>query len=399
MKLNDLDEHLAWILDWWSDFVDWDNGGIFTYPHPLKKEIDSPGKALLMHLRQMYNYSVGAEADVPNSAKIAHHLYSTFEDLFPERESGLIVEPPSRGVPEKCCSGYNNAYAVICFSRYARAFEHRKAAEQALVFYQSLARACTDHPLKEKGSWHYWHPGEQRGTQKTDNAVIHRFEAALNLLRALQETAPDLAKANHAYLRREMEDMIAFFQKNICRAAEGFTIEVLEDDGSPSIYTHIFPQSLAHGFEWLGFLFEAEQLLDISIPFLEAEGRLLGRRTMDNGLQPSGCFCNDWMPGMKKAPLKADFWPQVEAILGSLWCRQRWGNSDFPREEADRMWNFYRQNQFKSEELGGGILFSVSENGAPFTLRTGSGVKCDHHSVRLCEKVKEYSLLDPGDSA
>jgi mannose/cellobiose epimerase-like protein (N-acyl-D-glucosamine 2-epimerase family) len=346
----------------------------------------------------MYDYSVGYEHLHGGSERIAHHLYDTFDHIFPEKRGALMVEPPSRWHDESVISGYNNAYAVIGFSRYAIAFERRDAAERALSIYLDLDRHFTDEPLAERGSWYFWNLDEDSFHKKADNAQIHRCEAAFHLYRALIKTAPDLAGCYREKLLNDCLDLIRLFERSIARPEEGYTIEDLEDDGSIPLHVEWVNQSLAHGFEWLGFLFEIEDLFETKVPFLGSKGALLGRNTLNNGLAPNGCFRNEWVPSRKAAPQYASFWPQVEAILGSLWCRQRWGDGMFPMEEAERMMEFYMNCMFKDDVLGGGILMQVSENGAPHSLQTGSSCKCDHHAVRMCEKVLDYGLLTSGSA-
>jgi|GEM_PF-1920357 len=54
MKSELFSKQLAYILEWWDEFVDWENGGIFTQLNYYNKERYSDSKAPLMHLRQMY---------------------------------------------------------------------------------------------------------------------------------------------------------------------------------------------------------------------------------------------------------------------------------------------------------------------------------------------------------
>jgi mannose/cellobiose epimerase-like protein (N-acyl-D-glucosamine 2-epimerase family) len=386
--------HLFWILTWWQDFVDWEDGGIFTYSSYLEKKPKGPTKALLMHLRQMYDYAVGHDHGYPDGEKVASHLLNTFDDIFPDKQGALIVEPFSRRHSGKTISGYNNAYAVICFSRVAVALQNRAAAERALSIYQDLDRFFTDGSLEERGTWTHWDLESNTFRQKTDNALIHRCEGAFNLYRALKATAPDLASTHRDVLLQQCLDMVRFFATHIARPEEGFTVEKLNDDGSTDPRQLHNNQSLAHGFEWLGFLFEIEHLFGVEVPFLSERGAMLGRNTLHNGLAENGCFRNEWIPALSRAPLMATFWPQVESILGSIWCRNRWGEKQFPLEEAERMMDFYTTYMFKPDELGGGILTAVSENGVPQYLSVTSAVKCDHHAVRMCEKILDYRLLD-----
>ncbi|WFB34328.1 AGE family epimerase/isomerase [Kiritimatiellota bacterium B12222] len=387
------EDHLNYILEWWAPFVDWENGGIVTYVHPLKKVESTPRRAPLMHLRQLYNYSVGFEHGHAQSEHIAHHLYNSLYSSFPKRSGSLLVGNKSQKIEDNSISSYLNAYHVIALSRYALAFNHRAAAESALQIYKELDLLFTDYDLKTLGTWDTFDPTTQQRSDKSDNAHIHRCEAALNLFRALKKVAPDQLEIEKNYLQSQIKDLLYFFDTRISRPEDGLTVEHLADDCSPCAEFDYIYQSLAHGFEWLGFCFEIEAHCEITIPFMDDRMRRLSSRTLENGLAPNGCFRNDFYPGSKSAPLCATFWPQVESILGVLWARKRWGEQAFPLEKAQRMMNFYQQYFFKSEALGGGILTTVSENGCPISLNTGHNFKCDHHAVRMVEKVIDYNLL------
>jgi mannose/cellobiose epimerase-like protein (N-acyl-D-glucosamine 2-epimerase family) len=190
-----------------------------------------------------------------------------------------------------------------------------------------------------------------------------------------------------------MRDFMTFFRNRIARPDEGWTVERLNHDATPADHVEEWAQSLGHALEWMGFYFEMETHCGVTLPFPEEDLRTLARNTLDNGLSPCGAFRNDYVPRFRAGPQIATFWPQVEAPLGSLWAAARWGEETFPREEAERMLAFYRAHLFVPEEYGGGIFSSVSENGVPLRWNRGYRFKCDHHAVRLCEKVLEYGLV------
>lgn len=393
MKTDYFRQHLNDILHWWDDFVDWENGGIFTYTRDFKKEKHNDTKAPLMHLRQLYNYSVGHEVGFAGAEKISRHLYESLPVVFPNWQGALMISS-SRWYPDRSLiDAYLNAYQIICLSRFARAFNHREAAEKALQAYHELDALLTDAPLASQGTWDTCSQDHSLINGKSDNATIHRCEAALNLYRALKAAAPDLAEKERACLVSDMQDLCHFFDQRISRPEAGYTVERMENDGSPHPHTGLIPQSLAHAFEWLGFCLEIETQAGIELPFMNDRLQTLCRNTMKNGLAPNGCFRNDYHPDFQMGELRGTFWPQVEAVLGSLWARKRWGETAFPLEEAERMHDFYQKYFIIPDALGGGIMNSVSENGCPASFTCAHPFKCDHHAVRMCEKVLEYDLL------
>jgi|GEM_PF-1548681 len=393
MNRNFFTDHLRYINDWWEFMVDWEGGGIFCYPELFTKRPAGNAKALLMHVRQLYNYCVGHEHGHPRSEEIARHLYATLDTVFTDREGELFYARSRRSGRAPLVDGYQNAYVVIGLSRYARTFHDREAAERALRVYDAIDRTLTHAPLRKTGTWNYWDPVDDRKFGKTDNSLMHRCEGALNLLRALETSAPDLAETHRDRLVSQVDDMAHYFNAVIARPEDGYTVENFQDDSTPYPHNDDIPQSLAHAFEWVGFCFEFEAHCGLRFDFLDTRSRTLAQNALSNGLAPNGCYRNSYVPRMKAGPLRGDFWPQVEAPLGVLWARKRWGEDAFPLENAERMLDFYTRFFFQREEYGGGILNHVSENGVPVELSRGHRFKCDHHAVRLCEKVLEYDLV------
>ncbi|MEX2608035.1 MAG: AGE family epimerase/isomerase [Kiritimatiellia bacterium] len=391
-------EHLLELNTWWEPFVDWEGGGIFANVERYSRTPRGTRKELLPHMRQMYNYSAGHERGHPRAESIARHLYETLDSVFPDREGALFLTTKQYEQTQWEVDAYMNAYVVLGLSRFARTFEERAAAVRALEVYRQLDAEFTHYPLAENGSWFSRDSDSKDCRVKSDNGVLHRCEAALNLYRALSGTAPDLLETYGDYLRGEMQAMVHFFITRIARPEEGYTVEGLKDDCTPELYHEDSRQSLAHGFEWIGFCFEMETHCGLTIDFLDTSGRLLVEKTLINGLAPNGCFRNDFVPRYRTGPQIATFWPQVEAPLGVLWARKRLGGEAFLLEKAERMLSFYRDYLFQRPEWGGGILNTVSENGIPMGRGRGHRFKCDHHAVRMCEKVLEYNLVS-GDQA
>lgn len=387
------EQQLSYILHWWAFFVDWENGGIISVLKKMRKEKASDKRIALMHLRQMYNYSVGYEFGVSGSEKIARHLYETLYQVFPNRSGNMITGQIWSRKKEPLISGYLNAYQAICLSRFARAFNDRQAAELSLKVYQELDLLLSDGILSEGGTWDFYFYESKLCEGKSDDCTIHRCEAALNVYRALEAASPDLLETHKPYLQSQLRELTTFFDRFISRPEEGMTIERLQDDCNPPKDSRHRLQSLAHGFEWFGFCQEIEAYCRISIPFMDDRMRILVDKTMKNGLSPNGCFRNRYCLNTRSAPLIAEFWPQVEAVLGALWARKRWGEKSFPLEHAEQLMNFYQKHFFKPESLGGGIMSAVSENGCPIDYGSGHGYKCDHHAVRLVEKTLEFNLL------
>lgn len=392
-KKSDFIQHLLFLNDWWEEFVDWENGGIFAHVGEARKAVSSSVKEFLPHVRQLYNYCAGHEAGHPRAERVARHLLETLDAVFPAREGELFLTS-TRWDPEQLeVDAYMNAFAVLALSRFSRTFHDAGAAERALRVYKQLAEEFTDSPLAERGSWFTRSPGENDFRVKCDNGVLHRCESALNLYRALEGVSPRLFHLHGTWLRDQMDGMVRFFDQRIARPDDGFTLEALTDDALPPPDYEDAVQSLAHGFEWIGFCFEMEAHCGLRFDFLDDRGRRLLKNTLANGLAPNGCFRNDYVHRFRTGPQIASFWPQVEAPLGVLWARKRWGEPAFSLEAAERMLAFYEHHFFERPEFGGGILASVSENGVPLSRRRGWRFKCDHHAVRMCEKALDYDLL------
>lgn len=96
-------DHLSYILTWWEDFIDWEKGGVFTVIKPFTKIPVQEYKIPLMHLRQLYNYSVGFEQGHPRAEKIANHLANSLFEVFPERQGSLMISSDHRLTTVKNC--------------------------------------------------------------------------------------------------------------------------------------------------------------------------------------------------------------------------------------------------------------------------------------------------------
>lgn len=387
--------HLHGILDWWEFLVDWTDGGVWVDPHPFSREIRWRRKDLLIHVRQLYNYSVGIEHGHPLARAVAGHLLATLDTVFPRRVGELILTPHFHETSVDIIDGYKHTYLILGLARHARAARSLDVAERALRIYRQLDETLSDHPLEDRGAWTACLPDGTGRAKKSDNASLHRAEAALNIQMAFDACGAERGEATE-YLRGQVTALARFFDRRLARPEEGYQHSVLTDDCEPPPFAEHATKSLAHAFEWMGVCFEIESVFGVDLGFLDGRGRELTRRALAHGLAPNGCFRNDYVPSHGAAAMQGAFWPQVEALLGALWCRKRWGESDFPAEAAERMLGFYRRHFLRPAPLGGGILSSVSENGVPMDQRTGHEYKCDHHALRLCEKVIDYDLVPEG---
>ncbi len=149
--------------------------------------------------------------------------------------------------------------------------------------------------------------------------------------------------------------------------------------------------TLGHPLEWFGFLFEAQHHLKRKSTVLEEAGEKLLNNNLDLAYADSGCFRSKYSFDEHTVYPKTDFWSQVEGILGALYGYAYYGDARY-RDKADDMWEFYRRSM--CDAAHGGIYEQVARDGTPLSFTKGSPWKCDHHALRVCEKIIRYRLLE-----
>ncbi|MDA3799404.1 MAG: AGE family epimerase/isomerase [Kiritimatiellae bacterium] len=390
-------DHIRYILNYWENAVDYDNGGIHFYIKPLTQEATDVGvKCFLMHVRQMYNFSVGAKYGIEGSKEIAYHLYNTLDTVFEKRE-GLYPTVKSRYTMRKEPDGeyakmYDHFYAVIGLSKFATVFADKEAYQKAKTLYLNSMHKANDGEYRENGCYAYYDYEAQTGKKKNGNTFLHHAEATVNLLccakNIFEEKKFLVEKAEIGKILLDVQDMFAnkFFNYEYMITPDG-----INDDLTMAKHVMYFGDTLAHPMEWIGFLYEGEKVMEEPLQFLHEHGENLTNICLErSNAKLGGCFRNDFYLREMMSSENSSFWSQSEAILNTFVANKMY-DTDYT-DVAEKMLDFYFK-YFIDDEFNG-IFSRVDPKGIATERRKGYMFKCDHHSLRMCEKIIDYKLLD-----
>ena len=395
MQYSQFERHIAEIITYWSPAVDFDNGGVFYNMEPVRHSIEIPGrKAFLMHVRQLYNFSVGSEMGLPGAKKIAKHLYASVDKVF-DRTGGLYpFVPEYNSGPHRRFGGlftsYNQWYFITAAARYSKAFGDAKAFHRAFGHFKLVKEAFSTGDFPRLGIYRVKNMDNGSVSGKTGNDHLHHFEALVHLAEAAETV---LKRPEYEAVKKELGEYVdeaeAMFESKLLDKDSFMTPDSMEEDLSFAKRGHV--TTLGHPLEWFGFLFEAQRHMKRPSPVLERHGRRILDENLSLALSDTGCFRSVYEFDSKRVYPKTDFWSQVEGILGALYGHVYFGDEQYLLM-AETMWEFYRRTM--CDPVHGGIYEQVSEDGIPVSYTKGSVWKCDHHALRVCEKIIRYRLLD-----
>ncbi len=394
---EDFYDHIKYILDYWKNAVDYENGGIHFYIKSIDREPTDLGvKCFLMHVRQMYNFSVGAKYEIEGSQDIACHLYETLDEVF-EKKEGLYLPSQSKYTSYKEPKGnfakmYDHFYAVIGLSKYASVFKNKDAYKKAKALFMNSMEKSNDGAYKEKGCFAYYDFDEKTGKHKNGNTLLHHAEATVNLLLCAKHIfTEDEFLFEKAEIGKILHDADYLFSRKFFNYEYMLTPNDINNDLTLSDRTLYESDTLAHPMEWIGFWYEGGIVMEETIQFIKEHGETVTNICLErSNAKLDGCFRNDFYLQEMMSSGCACFWAQSEAILNTFIANKIY-DTDYS-DVAEKMLDFYF-GCFIDNEFGG--IFSTVDSKGIATKRTkGYMYKCDHHSLRMCEKIIDYKLLD-----
>jgi len=394
------EEHLQYILDFWKPAIDFEKGGVHWVVQVLpqfsiKKRTE---KSLLMHVRHLYNYSCGKQYGIEGAAEIAHHLYQSLDTVFPQHngiyESGHQgIQPLIRPEIYPKLSSYDQCYTVIGLAKYAGVFSDEQAYHKAKNLLYRTREVFEDLPYKERGMFAEISlpTGEKSG--KTGNSFLHTLEALVNLLQTVDIIFknPERRNMERQQLTAYVEEVYDIFISHLFHPQDSTVPDKRELDLTLPPHYASMHTTMAHPLEWVGFFFEAELVTGVHFDFNGVKARSVVDLVIERALANNGCFKNAYLPRQDACLLKSEFWSQSEAVLGMLFAWRQFGNRRY-LNDAVKAALFYFTNFV--DTVYGGINEEVDANGTVISMRKGGIYKCDHHSLRMCEKVLQYRLLD-----
>jgi mannose/cellobiose epimerase-like protein (N-acyl-D-glucosamine 2-epimerase family) len=390
--------HISDILEYWKKAVDYEAGGIHFWLDDFEPGtvMKLGGKCLLMHVRQLYDYAVGIKYGIAGSPEIARHLYTTLDTVFPSHgglyESGMRFRRFFRPDRSMHILFYDQLYTVIGLAKYAWATGDATVYAKAKGLYDTVMAAAVHHPFERNGLYAHYSVEDGHAQGKNGNTHLHHLEALLTLWEAATQT----------FTGDDLQQELAGLRETIGKAYELFTAKLFDRQRliTPDDFNEEFQLSpknlhssvtMGHPLEWVGFWREAQILTGEQYPFLESDARSMVDATIARAVAPNGCFRNYFFLKEQLCAGVSDFWGQVEAVLGLLYAAQSCNEPRY-REAAEACAGFYFEHYIDKEY--GGIYLEMDQSGIATDRVKGSGYKCDHHCLRMCEKTIRYRLLD-----
>jgi len=390
-----LQSHIEYILKYWRRAVDFENGGInFQVENFEKGIIYQDKKCLLMHARQLYDFSVGLEKGLIDSENVAEHLYRTLDLVFP-KDKGLYHSFNFSSYQDETdiLSSYDNLYLVIALARYARATNDQGVYSKAKEHLSKIREVFADDQISSRGYFAIYHLRENRLYGKTGNVILHFFEAIINLRLAakLLLSGQDL-KDDEIYLDELVGEILELFFTRIFDQDLKMTYEFFNDDFSLSNQQKRGYVTAAHALEWFGFIYEYSILDPQKSHYMKDFDEKFVDSLIERFVDQSGFLKNEYYIKEEVALPKSSFWSQTEATLGVAFASRCFKNRSY-LEVSSRMFDFYIAN-FIDEEFGGiySDLYLEHDKVIIENRNKGFSMKCDHHSLRMCEKIIDNVL-------
>ena len=390
MDKNVLKEHIKYILNFWREAIEFDGGGVHyqvdNYGHGV---IRQNKKCLLMHARQLYDFSVGSEFDIGDSQNVAEHLYNTLDLVF-ERHDGIYksFNESENSAETDNLSSYDMFYVIIGLSRFAKSFKRKDAYSRAKEVYFKTVDFFKDKEISKGGCFANFSISQNRYFGKSGNATLHFLEATTNLTAAAKEIF------NGRDLEEEITELSVYlgsiyelFIQKVYNSDQQVTYEFFNDDYTPSDEQTYGYATGAHCLEWFGFYFELNTLIGEKTDFLENQAKTLVNTAVERCVANNGFLKNDYYLQEGFALPRASFWSQSEFILGLMYAYKYFADERYLKL-ADKMFAYYLEN-FIDQKFGGifSDLYLIDGKTVVVNRNKGFSMKCDHHSLRMCEKI------------
>lgn len=340
-------------------------------------------KCLLMHARQLYDFSVGWELDITGNEPVAQHLYKSL-DIFPRYERMYLSW--SDGNPKQATlSAYDLYFVVIGLARYARASRDQGVWTEALELFLQINLFFDDRSFARFGCFPTYNTVTKHfGYQKSGNTFLHRLEALVTLLltaKTLQSPREWIQTV--ARLKPVQDELVMLFNTHIMSRRLKCTVEGFTRSMTMSAQQQRSYLTNAHPLEWVGFFIELSWILEQPLPIAPTTARLLVDAAYDRSYTTTGCFANNYYLRSRRSRPNAGFWAQTEAILGFVYAARFFRNKKYEQRAAE-LYAFY--DQYFIDSQYGGIFSDVSVDGTVINKNKGYEMKCDYHSIRMAEK-------------
>jgi mannobiose 2-epimerase len=281
---------------------------------------------------------------------------------------------------------YGQAFALYGLAEYYLATHNPKALEVARTIYQLIEKHCYDPQYLGyfEAVGRDWSPLTDQRLSKKDlpaaksqNTLLHLFEAYTNLLRAWDDDG----------LRRQLTSLINFFLDRFIDP-QTYHLSLFFSPDWQSLMDHI---SYGHDIEasWLltdtaevlGDAALSERVNNVAVKIAQA--------IYERGLDPDGSLLYEASP---RGLVNGDkhWWPQAEALVGFYNAYQLSGQKHF-LQAALRSWEYIEK--YMVDYQNGEWFATLRRDGSHYPAGTSNEHvkagfwKCPYHNSRACMEI------------
>jgi mannose/cellobiose epimerase-like protein (N-acyl-D-glucosamine 2-epimerase family) len=366
-------DYLDRVLALWRQHADTPSGLFNPYlDRQWRHHVDGP-RTLVTQCRLIYNFARAFERNgEPAYADLARRgidaLIRDFRDA--DDAGGWAWACRANGnISDDTHDAYGHAFVILALATAAAAFQDTRYRDLALQTWAFMQRRFRD----EHGGliWHIGRDGQILDEDRSQNPLMHTFEALLAL-------AP-LDKSGA--VRRDATVVWEFLRERLL--GPGNLAEWYDPEWRPVVAGERAVVEVGHLFEWAFLLSEAQEL------FPEVDLLKPGRQFLAYGIQhgydpvEGGIYSQVDYLGRVIGPRKG-WWEQCEAIR----AMQRYVARHDAVEVAEPLRHslaFARQH-FIDDEFGGWYLSPPGAGGEPSLIK-GNVYKLDYHVVNMCREL------------
>jgi len=367
----------AWLRDWvcaellplWARHAPLENGLFRTCFDRTWLPTGAERVLLVAQARLIHNFCVGwrLTGDARYRDLAAHGVAALRRFFRDPRHGGWFCACTLDGdVADERKDCYHHAFTVFALAHAALALDDARARDEAWQTWELMRRRFAD----EHGGfrWHADRAFECTETERSQNPMMHSFEALLALAAAGGGTAA-LAEAANVW------EFVA-----ARRQADGTLPEVYGPVWRPLPVADGGRLDLGHACEWAQLLDRAVRLgmpgtlLADAHRFLEY-GLRFGLDREHGGLASPAALDGAHLPGTRKG-----WWEQCEALRAMTLFARDHGRDDLV-EPLLRTRDFFLR-EFRDGEHGGLYLQP------PARLEKGTAYKVDYHLVALADALE-----------
>jgi cellobiose epimerase len=378
------------ILPFWIKYtVDREHGGFYgTVTDDLQVIKDAP-RALVICGRILWTFSAAYRMySKPEYLEMADWAYAYLTERFWDHEyGGFYWQLDHLGNPAPGPKlVYGQAFALYGLAEYYQATHRPEALERAQAMYQLIEKHCYDPQnlgyFEAMGrDWSLL--AEQRLSKKdlmapkSQNTLLHLFEAYTNLLRAWDD----------AGLRKQLTSLVNVFLGHIIDP-QTYHLRLFFSADWHSLMDHI---SYGHDIEASWLLTDTAEVL--ADPALLARVKdvavKIAQAIYERGLDPDGSLLYEASP---RGLVNTDkhWWPQAEALVGFYNAYQLSGQEHF-LQAALRCWEYIDTHMV--DHKSGEWFATLKRDGSHYPAGASSEHvkagfwKCPYHNGRACMEI------------